>query len=80
VPIVVKMQTFIRNKKDSKINRNKIANNTPVMHMSSNKNAMEQEGEYKKVVSILNELENICFDDSSLEKVCVCCLLWFYFL
>jgi hypothetical protein len=39
--------------------------------MSLNKDDnMKQEEEYKKAVSILNELENICLDDSQIDKVC----------
>jgi hypothetical protein len=37
--------------------------------MSQNKDNMKQEEEYKKAVSILNELENLCLEDSKIEKV-----------
>jgi hypothetical protein len=37
--------------------------------MSPTTDKMKQEEEYKKAVSILNELENLCLDDSNIEKV-----------
>jgi hypothetical protein len=39
------------------------------MNMGPNKEKMEQEEEYKKAISILNELENFCLDDSLIEEV-----------